>query len=86
MISPERIAALAVASKENIILVLSVNFLIELISFCKMLGIKWPYNFIVKVLLTALSVLSVNSLTVLNESIRAWNLYLWGSPQYASEA
>jgi len=40
------------ASIENIIFVLSENFLRELISFCKISGTIYPFSLILKVLLT----------------------------------
>jgi len=74
-------ASIEVASIENIIFVLSENFLIEFISFYKISGTIYPFNFILKVLRTIRSSLLTNSVWKPNESIIALNLKRSGSPQ-----
>ena len=69
------------ASTENIIFVVSENFLIEFISFCNISGTIYPFNFILNVLLTTRSSSCVNSVWKPNESINALNLKRSGSPQ-----
>jgi len=69
------------ASIENMILVLSENFFNEFMSFCKISGTIYPFNFILKVLLTTRSSSCVNSVWKPNESINALNLKRSGSPQ-----
>jgi hypothetical protein len=77
---------LLVVSDLIIIWALLLYFLRAVISFCIVSGIIYPNNFIVKVPLTTLLVLSVISIIVEYESIEVLNLKRSGSPQYESEA